>query len=558
MNPGPPFKRKKLEPNENHLNIAEKIPKYANVGDEDDDISDSDLILASQMVEAKYCSTMRDTHQDDYLNELNKLKTENYQKDGEVKILREKLKKIEIELNKFRNEKNELLKKYQLNFEEQQKALKKQIDAKELEVQFKNQEITELTMKYKLLESQMKKSNPNSKPVSLQNRSTSFNDEAKTIFGESLKAKQQVLTIKRKNRVKTTANNYNSVALKEALTSYLILDDKNQSLIDEFMVLFESRDFTNNSIYLMIDLFQHVLNDLDDIDKNQIKLKKFLVFLRLVNIDIVNENSIKNDNLTVLTDKISDKISKIVSLNVSSSIICICLEIFSNIYIYMTKLKLESQTWPQLSCIVSLILKSKQNSFDLLESLLIVFKQIGHKTDDSCLLALYYEKLINFFDDNQLNNVTIDNIAKYFNNFLDFVTIFILNSQTRQTCICIRDNIFCLLLLIDHLFTDTFLNNKILCLINTNGISTQLMIRALSLIVKLNNQQTNLFDDLYFDSILKEDFRYKNFNCLLRLMEKLLIQKDISSNETQNESCNHLYLNLVSIKNYFKLCNDLN
>ena len=79
-------------------------------------------------------------------------------KDGEVKILRDKLKRLEQDTQRMRTERVDLIKKLQTQKEEEKKGLQKQIELKELENQFKYQEIMELTMKCKQLESNSKKS----------------------------------------------------------------------------------------------------------------------------------------------------------------------------------------------------------------------------------------------------------------------------------------------------------------------------------------------------------------------------------------------------------------
>lgn len=89
--------------------------------------------------------------------ELKRIKAENMAKDGEVKILREKLKKLEQEIQKIRTERIEMVKKLNEQKEEDKRTLQKQIEFKELENQFKSQEIVELTMKYKVLESSVRK-----------------------------------------------------------------------------------------------------------------------------------------------------------------------------------------------------------------------------------------------------------------------------------------------------------------------------------------------------------------------------------------------------------------
>jgi len=107
-------------------------------------------------------------------NELKQIKTENMQKDGEVKILRDKLKRLEQDAQRMRTERSDLVKKLEQKQEETKKSLQKQIEFKELENQFKSQEIVELTMKYKYLESAVKK-NPaiiSSTPMPMQQTTT--------------------------------------------------------------------------------------------------------------------------------------------------------------------------------------------------------------------------------------------------------------------------------------------------------------------------------------------------------------------------------------------------
>lgn len=90
--------------------------------------------------------------------ELKEVKDANMQKEGEVKILRDKLKKQDQEMQRVRNEKLELLKKLQTQQVEAKKHLEKQMEFKELESQFKCQELIEMQMKCKQLEAKLKKS----------------------------------------------------------------------------------------------------------------------------------------------------------------------------------------------------------------------------------------------------------------------------------------------------------------------------------------------------------------------------------------------------------------
>ncbi len=90
-------------------------------------------------------------------DELKKFKSQNMQKEGEVKLLRDRLKKQEQEMQQVRNEKLELIKKLHQQEVSAKKHLEKQIEFKELENQFKSQELTDLAMKVKQLEARIKK-----------------------------------------------------------------------------------------------------------------------------------------------------------------------------------------------------------------------------------------------------------------------------------------------------------------------------------------------------------------------------------------------------------------
>jgi hypothetical protein len=187
------FKRKK--PNDNFEDGFENKAKHFKeearcVFDDDsgdDDmigISDTELIQVSQLFESKYYSSQHVSNQYGSTqtpmpmapplstrqpksnacrpnegnplpasNEISRLREENFQKNGEVKILRNKLTKLEQEMNRLRNEKIDLVKKLNQRHEDEEKNYKKQIEAKEVQIQFKCQEIMQLTMRNKQLES---------------------------------------------------------------------------------------------------------------------------------------------------------------------------------------------------------------------------------------------------------------------------------------------------------------------------------------------------------------------------------------------------------------------
>ena len=82
---------------------------------------------------------------------------------------------LEQETQRMRTERCDLIKKLQQQQEEAKKVLQKQIEFKEIENQFKSQEIVELTMKYKVLESSVrnKSTNLNSSTIVTQPQITS-------------------------------------------------------------------------------------------------------------------------------------------------------------------------------------------------------------------------------------------------------------------------------------------------------------------------------------------------------------------------------------------------
>lgn len=204
--PTPLATQSQSKPN-NYFYTEEKKPIQNEDDDDLLDISDTELIRASQVVESQlrftnnvhhatnnamnifsqfnnndcagnsnvklmgggnmsmYNADMISSQLDDVKCELKQAKTENMQKDGEVRILRDKIKRLEQELQRSRTEKVEMSKKLQQQQDETKKSLQKQIEFKELENQFKSQEIVELTMKYKMLESNVKKTPLSSTPM---------------------------------------------------------------------------------------------------------------------------------------------------------------------------------------------------------------------------------------------------------------------------------------------------------------------------------------------------------------------------------------------------------
>lgn len=109
-------------------------------------------IYGSQMTPLEALSQL-----DDAKCELKSVKDQKMMKDGEVKILRDKLKKQDQDLQRIRTEKLDLMKKLQLQQVEAKKNLDKQLEFKELENQFKSQELADISIKYKQLEARIKK-----------------------------------------------------------------------------------------------------------------------------------------------------------------------------------------------------------------------------------------------------------------------------------------------------------------------------------------------------------------------------------------------------------------
>jgi hypothetical protein len=147
---------------------------------------------------------------DEMKSELKQMKSENMQKDGEVKILRDKLKRLEQETQKMRTERVDLVKKLQQQQDDAKKSLQKQIEYKELENQFKSQEIVELTMKYKVLESTVKKNATaaaNSGPLSSSSSSVA---SSMSNMAQQLITKPKNTPTKRAGSAQTLTNNGSS------------------------------------------------------------------------------------------------------------------------------------------------------------------------------------------------------------------------------------------------------------------------------------------------------------------------------------------------------------
>ncbi len=159
---------------------------------------------------------------EDQKSELKKVKNELMHKDGEVKILRDKLKRVEQELQRARTEKTELDKKLHTQQEDAKKILKKQMELKELEHQLKSQEVVELTMKCKQLESSVKKSNPMNKLNNITSTLAPISSNSSTIqipsvtqinattqsnyLDQSSSAFDEAFSLNKKNMAPPTAN----------------------------------------------------------------------------------------------------------------------------------------------------------------------------------------------------------------------------------------------------------------------------------------------------------------------------------------------------------------
>ena len=152
-------------------------------------------IYGSQMTPLEALSQL-----DDAKYELKSVKDQKMMKDGEVKILREKLKKQDQDLQRIRTEKLDLMKKLQLQQVEAKKNLDKQLEFKELENQFKSQELADISIKFKQLEAKLKKTERNhlnSSSITFTgikqetNHQYSHNMSSQNIFDEEFSRKKQ-------------------------------------------------------------------------------------------------------------------------------------------------------------------------------------------------------------------------------------------------------------------------------------------------------------------------------------------------------------------------------
>jgi hypothetical protein len=125
--------------------------------------------------------------------QLKQLLSEKMQKEGEIRILRDKMKKQEQEMQRMRQASTEQGRKSQQRYEELKKATQKKIEVKEIENQFKSQEISELMIKCKQQEALLKRYQA-SKPM----QHASVFDEINNSTNNNRINSKQLLKIKKK------------------------------------------------------------------------------------------------------------------------------------------------------------------------------------------------------------------------------------------------------------------------------------------------------------------------------------------------------------------------
>jgi hypothetical protein len=576
-----PNKRKKLYNNsENNDDVLEYQSKYDNNnigayggGGDDDDISDSELVRASQILESKlnypnfnelseihpnktYMSDMGSVYDVD----IKQLKADNFQKTGEVKMLREKYKKLEQEMNKLRNEKTDIKLKINKQTEDMEKTYKKQIESKELEIKFKTQEVVEISMKYKSLESRIRKDS-----------SIKIGNEVITEIKPVIK-QQDILV--RKMKLKTKPNSFNHLDqhLKNDVnesssldlnTYYYQLIDKFKNSVLHFNSLYtgsEKNEKTKD--YLMFEKSLHELNNninnlLHKVNYsqrlNQSNQQTFQISSNLCkNYMNLVLNSLNQTLKNALATQISD--TNELFINISY----LLLEILINLSQYETLIfsvdqKVVSSQYStfnlkhELSLLISHLLKSSNSlNINVLNCILVVFNQLLAKSDSNfwlqllhnsenknlCLFYIFFEKCTKFFleESYKCNNNAVSVFeSKFIFNFLSFFDLYIsklsqftLLTSNKGSCLCKKDMITSFSCIIDYLTIKKYLLADNL---NKNGdLNNNYLIflcKLIQLILLINNSLKLINDDMLFEMV-RDDYRYKNFICLMMLIENYL------------------------------------
>jgi hypothetical protein len=516
-----PNKRKKIHNDENDEEIIEYQRHNNNICfDDDDDISDSELVRASQMVESKFINThvseLSEIQNNNikinnnyYLSDLsshdvdiNKLKADNFQKAGEVKMLREKFKKVEIEMNKLRNEKIELTKKLSKQNDDTEKAFRKQIESKELEIKFKTQEIIEITMKYKSLEAKIKREGnsnivqqqPLPPPIVNIKKSpiNQANDNIIPAIADIKPVLKQEVYV-RKMKLKTKLN-YNDKNIEQAKnieinetgsldynTYYYQLIDKFKYSLLHFNSLFSNSALVNSEKEKDYLIFEKSLHELNKNINNLLHKVSYSQNLSIINQDKfqISSNLCKKYMNLVLNNL--NKIIKsalVVQSNDTTSdlfinISYLLLEILINLsqyeeLIYSAKnsddLMISQFSFNlkhELSLLISQLLKSSNClNFNTLNCILIVFNQLLSKSDSSywlqllhnsenkssCLFYLFYEKCTKFFNEESYkvsdNSISSKYENRFIFNFLSFFDLYI--SKLSQTFVFNNSTSYCL------------------------------------------------------------------------------------------------------------------
>ena len=624
-----PNKRKKIHSNdENNEDIVDYQRLDHNIvcEDDDDNISDSELVRASQILESKFnhpnvheLSEIHNTinrasnhymHSVDVISfDVEKIKADNFQKTGEIKMLRDKFKKHEIEMSKLRNEKIELVKKLSKQNDETEKAFRKQIESKELEIKFKTQEVIEITMKYKALESKFRKDNSSSHmppppvPITAKKQPIlSINESNDHVISDIISfSKPKDVVYMRKMKLKTKLNFNNSrngdVVIKNEFyeinsvdynTYYYQLIDKFKHSLLHFNSLFSDNTLINiekargyikfeNSLHELNKNINHLLHKVNYSQRLSLRNHddKFQMSSNLCKkyMNLVLNNLNKTIKIALVAQSTGD--TSDVFINISY----LLLEILINLCQYETLIfsaknssndlavsQFSFNLKHELCLLISQLLKSSNFlNFNTLNCILVVFNQLLSKPDcnfwlqllhnnenkNLCLFYLFYEKCTKFFleESYKLNNSNAS--CKYENRFIfSFLTFFDLyaaklsrvNNSTSMSCLCKKDMISSFSCVIDYLTIKKYILADNLKISNNGDLNNSYLInlcKLMQVILLIVNNCKLTNDDLLFETI-RDDYRYKNFFCLMFLIVEAYLPKRFK------------YLNFNNVKAFIK------
>jgi hypothetical protein len=177
---------------------------------------------------------------------------------------------------------------------------------------------------------------------------------------------------------------------------------------------------------------------------------------------------------------------------------------------------------------------------------LYFFNSLHNKTEHTCLFTLFNNKIVHYFTEEiyaYTKLYTADCYRRFLNNFINYIYLYNLN--IKNICMndfCVNEDnatdcIFSFNLVFDFIFVQLCLNTNLSCGTNkcqpnakydVGNVDIMLLCRAIYMLGQINNKydyankQTNHENSLIGIDDLKDDYRYKNFTCLVSFLDTFI------------------------------------